>query len=82
MNTLGFRRRRVPAALVVLAASAGDAFAYVGPGAGGGSGSSIGIASILLFVLAGAIGLCVLCGLIAAVVTGIQRLRLWARARQ
>ncbi len=58
-----------------------QACAYVGPGAGGGGRSGVGVASVLVFLLAAAVGLCVLCALIALVYAAAQRLRLWVRAK-
>lgn len=83
MNKIRFNRllAGVVGALAVIAAPE-IAVAYVGPGAGVGTTSGIGIAGLLVILLAAGIGLCVLGAALALVVAGVQRLRLWGKARR
>lgn len=56
------------------------ALAYIGPGAGGSSGG-IGWGGIIFVLIACGLGLCLLCGLIAAVIAAKDKFKTWAALR-
>lgn len=68
--------------VLTLIAAPTKAVAYVGPGAGVGTTSGIGIAGLLVILLAAGIGLCVLGTVAALVVGGAHRLRSWGKTRR
>jgi hypothetical protein len=61
---------------------ASPATAYIGPGAGsGGTASTIGMGGWIVIIVAGGLGLCLLCGLIALAIAAGDRLKSWAASR-
>jgi len=73
------RMPRILAILVLFAAN--NAQAYVGPGAGVGGASGMNFGTIVVIVIAGLLGLSVLCGLIAFIVAASDRIKAWISSR-
>jgi hypothetical protein len=82
VNKIKFNRllAGVVGASTVIAAPR-SAVAYVGPGAGMGTSSGIGIAGLLVILLAAVIGFCVLGALVALAIGGVHRMRSWGKER-
>lgn len=82
MQLMKKTRLAVVFAVLAVLGFASHAVAYIGPGAGGGAPSGIGVGGWIVMIVAGGLGLCLLCGLIAVVIAASDRVKSWAASRR